>query len=126
MGADGPFDCYVQLPCGAPALTRGAADDLVVRMDVLAAVADRLTPTASVMLGLDDFHRPDEPEPGGLAPDLLVAVAAVLLEDLGRPAARLAVLPVAELCRRPAAAPAGTARRALQWEMPTPPLVSAP
>jgi len=139
LPAAGPFDCYVQLPCtaGAPvAPGRVAAPDLVCRIDALAAVAGRLRPDASVILGVD--------EPGGLSPglpaagsptagsptgaspagaDLLAAVALALLEDLGRSATRLAVLPVAELCRPPAeAGGAGPA----QWEMPTPPLVSAP
>jgi hypothetical protein len=108
----GPFDCYVQLPCRpSPAGRRDglSASDLVCRIDALAAVAGQLGPDASVILGVDDDA------------DLLAAVALALLEDLGRPATRLAVLPVEDLCR-PAAAPVG----APQWEMPTPPLVSAP
>ena len=101
--SDRPLDCYVQLP--------GAASDLMGRIDALAAVAGRLRSTASVILGVDE------------ADALLAAVALALLEELGRPATRLAVLPVADLCRPPEA---GTPVGAAQWEMPTPPLVSAP
>ena len=128
---DDRFDCYVQLPCAAPAPRSSgpaadpgtapggrAPDDLICRIDRLAAVADRLGPKASVLLGVDETDPSAAPEPGALAPDLLAAVALALLEDLGRPAARVAVLPVADLCRR--------AGEAVQWEMPTPPLVSAP
>lgn len=120
--ATGPFDCYVQLPCavGSPAAApagattaRVGAPDLVCRIDALAAVAGRLRADASVILGIDE----------SAGPDLLAAVALALLEELGRPATRVAVLPVADLCRAPEAGPAvGTA----QWEIPTPPLVSAP
>ena len=108
---DGLFDCYVQLPgAGRPAPVVGPTSDLIDRIDALAAVAGRLRADASVILGVDD------------ATDLLAAVALALLEDLGRSATRLVVLPVADLCRPPDAAPP----RAVQWEMPTPPLVSAP
>ncbi len=99
---NGPFDCYVQLPCGEKAV------DLVCRTDTLAAVACRLRPNASVLLAVEE---PDSP------PDLLAAVALALLEDLGRSATRLAVVPLESLCRPDPA---------VQWEMPTPPLVSAP
>jgi len=130
-GPDGPFDCYVQLPCGAmpagtgarPAVVgRRAADDLVCRMDMLAAVAAALRPAASVILAVGETRLPAEAGPDAPASDLLAAVALALLEDLGRPTARVAVLPVAELCRPPAE----MALAAAQWEMPTPPLVSAP
>ena len=105
-GPDRPLDCYVQLPCrtgdvGGSAQTAGS--DLLDRIDALAAVAARLGPTASVLLGVDET----DPAPvgtGRLAPDLLAAVALALLEDLGRPAARVAVLPVADLCRAPVGA----------------------
>jgi len=107
---EGPFDCYVQLPCATGRADRLSGPDLVCRIDALAAVAGRLGPDASVILGVD-----------GTA-DLLAAVALALLEDLGRPATRVAVLPVADLCPPAAPAPVG----APQWEMPTPPLVSAP
>lgn len=127
--AAGPFDCYVQLPCagdGSPG--HRAADDLVCRIDTLAAVAERLQPNASIVLAVDEADLSAGPQAGGLAPDLLAAVALALLEDLGRPTARLAVLPVAEMCRRastPAALGALVAAGS-QCEMPTPPLVSAP
>jgi hypothetical protein len=125
-----PFDCYVQLPCaeattaGSGISARGAGqigtadrrppEDLVCRIDRLAAVASRLGPNASVLIGVEEADLSAAPQPGALAPDLLAAVALALLEDLGRPAARVAVLPVADLCRP------------VQWEMPTPPRVSAP
>jgi hypothetical protein len=118
-GVDGPLDCYVQLPCGSR-----AAEDLVCRMDALAAVAGRLRPNASVILAVEDAE-PFGPWAGSLAPDLLAAVALALLEDLGRPTARVAVLRVADLCRPPVEAPVVVTRPA-QWEIPTPPLVSAP
>jgi hypothetical protein len=130
-----PFDCYVQLPCGraepgggAGTGDRGgpgprrAVEDLVGRIDALAAVAGRLRPTASILLGVDESGPSDGPGSRTLAPDLLAAVALALLEDLGRPKARVAVLPVADLCRPWAGAPLDD----VQWEMPTPPLVSAP
>jgi hypothetical protein len=136
--ADGPFDCYVQLPCALPervttaelrsSTGRRSTDDLICRIDALAAVAARLRPNASVLLALDDPNA-STARPDILAPDLLAAVALALLEDLGRPAARLAVIPLAQLFR-----PAPTPTRfdslvvgaAAPWEMPTPPLVSAP
>ena len=106
----GPFDCYVQLPCAA-------TDELTCRVDNLAAVAAYLRPDASVLLGVES----------GLAPDLLAAMALALLEELGRPAARVAVLSVAALCRpAPAFTRLDPVVGATQWEMPTPPLVSAP
>jgi hypothetical protein len=104
------FDCYVQLPCDQGA----AAQDLAWRIEALAAVARRLGPAASVLFAVGESDPPADPRTRGLAPDLLAAVALVLLEDLGRPTARVAVLPVEALCRAP------------QWEMPTPPLVPAP
>jgi hypothetical protein len=116
----GPFDCYVQLPCAA-------TDSLTCRVDTLAAVVAYLRPDASVLLGMDDAPGSAGAQPGRLAPDLLAAVALALLEDLGRPAARVAVLSLDALCR-----PAPIFTRidpvvgATQWEMPTPPLVSAP
>ena len=116
----GPFDCYVQLPCAA-------TDELTCRVDNLAAVAAYLRPDASVLLGVEDADTAAGPQRGRLAPDLLAAMALALLEDLGRPAARVAVLSVAALCR-----PAPVFTRidpvvgATQWEIPTPPLVSAP
>jgi hypothetical protein len=91
----GPFDCYVQLPCAAGRANR----DLVCRIDALAAVAARLGPDASVILGVDG------------AADLLAAVALALLEDLGRPSTRLVVLPVEDLCRPAAPVPVDA-----QWE----------
>ena len=117
--AGGPFDCYVQLPCAA---------GLVCRMDTLAAVAARLGPNASVLLGVEDTDPAATGQPGGrLAPDLLAAVALALLEDLGRPATRVAVLSVGDLCRpAPAFTRIDPVVGATQWEMPTPPLVSAP
>ena len=137
----GPFDCYLQLPCGPmgpDGIGRGVAPELVCRIDGLAAVAGRLQPNASVLLGIDD----DEPS-GDLLPgdhpvsgnpvvageqpagDLFAAVALALLEDLGRPAARIAVLSVADLCRPPEEG-AAVVPAAVQWETPTPPRVSAP
>jgi hypothetical protein len=130
-----PFDCYVQLPCGRAENGGGAGtggrggpgagravEDLVSRIDALAAVAGRLGPTASVLLGVDESGPSGGPGSGTLAPDLLAAVALALLEDLGRPTARVAVLPVAVLCRPPMGRPFDN----VQWEMPTPPLVWAP
>jgi hypothetical protein len=114
----GPYDCYVQLPC---------ADGLVCRIDTLAAVAARLGPNATVLFGTDDTDPSARPQPGALAPDLLVAVALALLEDLDRPAARVAVLSVRDLCRpAPAFTRIDPVVGATQWEIPTPPLVSAP
>lgn len=115
---DGPFDCYVQLPC---------ADGLVCRIDTLAAVARRLGPDASVLLGVEDVDPGARPQRGAAAPDLLEAMALALLEDLGRPATRVAVLSVGDLCRpAPAFTRIDPVVGATQWEMPTPPLVSAP
>jgi hypothetical protein len=106
----GPFDCYVQLPCAA-------VDKLTCRVDTLAAVVAYLRPEASVLLGVED----------GLAPDLLEVMALALLEDLGRPAARVAVLSLAALCRpAPAFTRLDPVVGATQWEIPTPPLVVAP
>lgn len=115
----GPFDCYVQLPC---------ADDLVCRIDMLAAVVAQLRPNASVLLGVEESKSAARgPQPDGLAPDLLAAVALALLEELGQPAARVTVLSVDDLCRpAPAFARIDPVVGATQWEMPTPPLVSAP
>jgi hypothetical protein len=113
----GPFDCYVQLPC---------ADGLVCRMDTLAAVAGRLGPNASVLLGVEDTD-PSAPRAGALAPDLLAAVALALLEDLGLPTTRVAVLSVGDLCRpAPGFTRIDRVVGVSQWEIPTPPLVSAP
>jgi len=136
----GPFDCYVQLPCGeAEARPRGSrpghrrdrsargADELMCRVDELAAVAAYLRPNASVLLGVEDVDPVAGVQPGALAPDLLAAVALALLEDLGRPAARVAVLSMADLCRpAPAFTRIDPVVGATQWEIPTPPLVSAP
>jgi hypothetical protein len=131
-GPAGPFDCYLQLPCGprnCDGRGRMAAPDLVCRIDGLAAVARLLRPDASIILGVEDgipgVEDGDVSAPTA-AGDLLVAVALALLEDLGRPAARIAVLPVAELCQAPEESGVGTIAPAVQWEMPTPPLVSAP
>ena len=105
-------------------------------MDTLAAVAGRLAPTASVLLGVDEAGPSGADSGHGLAPDLLAAVAVALLEDLGRPTTRVAAVPMAQLCRpagaqtvtggTPGAAAAGALPGAAQWEIPTPPLVSAP
>jgi hypothetical protein len=134
--AGGPFDCYVQLPCaqtGAGATgNRRVPDDLICRVDALAAMADRLTPTASILLAVEESDSTAAMRRDLLAPDLLAAVALALLEDLGRSASRLAVVPAADLCRRsPSAGAVAASVEALvppagQWEMPTPPLVSAP
>lgn len=114
----GPFDCYVQLPC---------ADGLVCRIDTLAAVAVRLGPNASVLLGVEDSDPSGGSPRGTTAPDLLEAMALALLEDLGRPAARVTVLSVVDLCRpAPAFTRIDPVIGATQWEIPTPPLVSAP
>ena len=102
----GPVDCYLQLPCA------GAATDLICRTDTLAAVAGRLRPNASIFLAID--------ERATLPSDLLASVALALLDDLGRPAARLAVVPLS------AFVPVDALLDLRQWEMPTPPLVSAP
>ena len=114
----GPFDCYLQLPC---------ADGLVCRIDTLAAVAGRLGPDASVLLGVEDGQPGARSQRGATAPDLLEAMALALLEDLGRPATRVAVVSVGDLCRpAPAFTRMDPVLGATQWEMPTPPLVSAP
>ena len=116
--ADGPFDCYVQLPC---------ADGLMCRIDTLAAVAVRLGPNASVLLGVEDSDPGAGSLRGTTAPDLLEAMALALLEDLGRPAARVTVLSVVDLCRpAPAFTRIDPVIGATQWEIPTPPLVAAP
>jgi hypothetical protein len=124
----GPFDCYVQLPCvAAEAMPRPGAEELICRVETLAAVAVYLRPNASILLGIEDSDPVAGPQPGALAPDLLEAVALALLEDLGRPAARVAVLSVEDLCRPgPAFTRIDPVVGATQWEMPTPPLVSAP
>jgi len=117
---DGPFDCYVQLPSPGD-------DELMGRVDALAAVAASLRPNASVLLGVEDTGPASGARPDRLAPDLLVAVALALLEDLGRPAARVAVLSMAALCRpAPAFTRLDPVVGATQWDIPTPPLVSAP
>ena len=117
---EGPFDCYLQLPCAQ-------ARSLMGRVDSLAAVATYLRPNASVLLGVEDTDPATAPPAGALAPDLLAAVALALLEDLGRPTARVAVLSVESLCRpAPAFARIDPVVGATQWETPTPPLVSAP
>jgi hypothetical protein len=124
--ASGPFDCYVQLPCGpTEPVGRIPAPDLVCRIDALAAVAGRLQPNASIILGVDDGEASGPSEPVRAGGDLLAAVALALLEDVGRPAARIAVLPVSDLCR-PAEEGGAAVIRLAQWEIPTPPLVSAP
>ena len=117
---EGPFDCYVQLPCAG-------AGSLMCRVDALAAVASHLRANASVLLGVEDTDMAPASPAGAIAPDLLAAVALALLEDLGRPAARVAVLSMDTLCRpAPAFARIDPVVGATQWEMPTPPLVSAP
>lgn len=132
VGADGG--------CQAPRPGRRATDDLVCRADALAAVADRLKPNASILLAVDEPDSSDssDAQRRPLAPDLLAAVALALLEDLDRPTSRLAVVPLAALATRapattqhgaPVAAPQAPVDALLdltQWEMPTPPLVSAP
>jgi hypothetical protein len=90
-------------------------------------VAAHLRPNASVLLGFEDPDPATASQAGGLAPDLLAAVALALLEELGRPAVRVAALSVGDLCRAaPAFARIDPVVGATQWEMPTPPLVSAP
>lgn len=121
--SQGPVDCYLQLPCA------GTATDLVCRTDTLAAVASRLRPDASVLLAVDEPDPTDWPSTT-LAPDLLAAVAVALLEDLGRPSSRLAVVPLAAFARLTPAALVHDADEVVldltQWEIPTPPLVPAP
>jgi hypothetical protein len=123
------FDCYVQLPCGptvpGPLGRMTAARDLVGRIDTLAAVCGRLRPNASIILGVEDGDGSGPAGPATAASDLLAAVALVVLDDLGRSAARIAVLSVVDLCRAPEEGGVAVIR-AVQWEMPTPPLVSAP
>jgi hypothetical protein len=150
----GPFDCYVQLPCAvtapslppaagtggggqAPQPGRRATDDLVCRTDALAAVADRLKPNASILLAVDEPDSSDA-QHRTLPSDLLAAVALALLEDLDRPTSRLAVVPLAAFATRTtgttqhdavvaaAQTPVDAVLDLTQWEMPTPPLVSAP
>jgi hypothetical protein len=106
-----PVDCYLQLPCA------GAATDLICRTDTLAAVAGRLRPTASILLAVADPGS----QPVAVAADLLASIALALLEELGRPPGRLAVVPLAAFV--PVDVPVLDLP---QWEMPTPPLVSAP
>jgi hypothetical protein len=122
------YDCYVQLPCGptiAGLQGRVTAPDLVCRIDTLAAVCGRLRPNASIILAVEDGGGSGPPGPAPAADDLLAAVALALLDDLGRPAARIAVMSVVDLCRAPEEGGVAVIR-AVQWEMPTPPLVSAP
>jgi len=125
--APSPATCSCPAPERRPGVAPGRAPRRASRSSCagstrLAAVAGRSGPTASILLGVNESGPSDDPGSGTLATDLLAAVALALLEDLGRPAARVAVLPVADLCR-----PWAQARLDdLQWEMPTPPLVSAP
>ncbi len=96
----GGIDCYVQLPgrgCdqvstmpAAASLGRGY---LVGRLDLLALLARRLSPLATVLLAVEE---PDPFHPGS-PHDLLAALAAVVLEDAGRPNVRVVVLPAEEL-----------------------------
>lgn len=92
----GGIDCYVQLPGGtvpaAPALGRNG---LVGRLDLLALMARRLSPTATVILAVDD----SEPSQTGGSNDLLAALAMVVLEEAGREKVRVVVLPATEVSR---------------------------
>jgi hypothetical protein len=120
------FDCYVQLPGSTmPGVGRIAAPDLVCRIDTLAAVAGRLRANAAIILGVEDGDGSGLPLPVSAAGDLLAAVALALFEDLDRPAARIAVMSVLDLCRPPEEGGVAVIP-AVQWEIPTPPLVSAP
>jgi len=74
----GPLDCYLQMP--DPTLS--------ARVDVLAGIAPRLGRGATVLLAVEE---------GAAAPDLLAAMAQVVLEDAGRGDARVSVVPVTYL-----------------------------
>ncbi len=97
--SEGPFQCYVQLPWSSPpgraAAPTWMSDALVPRLELLAAVASRLAPRASVLLALDgsDTHN------AGAATGLLEALALVVLEECGRPEACVSTVPAAELGR---------------------------
>ena len=101
----GPLQCYAQLPW-LPHPGGGDAfpmlDCLAARLDLLAAVAPRLGPEAAVVLAVEDAD-PRRPEANA---DLLSALALVILEDSGRPEARVMTVPAAELCASSEARPA--------------------
>jgi len=82
-----PVDCYLQLPAAG-----GAGRDLAARLDALVAVAARLDRRASVLLAVDDGDAGR-----AVSDELLVALAQVVLEDYGRPEARVTAVAVAEL-----------------------------
>lgn len=75
----GPVSCYVQMPTGHQGLS--------ARVDQLVGVAPRLGEGATVLLAVDDDS----------TPELLAALAAVVLEDIGRTDARIAVIPAGDL-----------------------------
>lgn len=76
----GPVSCYVQMP--------NVRHGLSARVDQLAGVAPRLGEGATVLLAVDD---------DGQTPELLAAMARIVLEDAGRPDARIAVVPAVSL-----------------------------
>ena len=90
----GGIDCYVQLPVGTgaagPVLGRGG---LVGRLDLLALMARRLSPLATVLLAVD---RTDPFEPGS-PDDMLAALALVVLEEAGRDQVKVVVLNVCDI-----------------------------
>jgi len=83
-----PVDCYLQLPA-----TGRPGRDLPTRLDTLVAVAAHLDRRATVLLALDD----NDAGRVAVSAELLVALALVVLEDYGRPDARVAVLTLADL-----------------------------
>src|SRR5919206_2937243 len=71
----GPFHCYVQLPWASPPGVAAGwlPDGLGARVDLLAAVAPRLSPKAVVVLAVDD----GDTERAEASADLLSALAMV-------------------------------------------------
>lgn len=100
----GGIDCYVQLPSGqaptAPVVGRGG---LVGRLDLLALIARRLSPEATVLLAVDGGGTPGPRS----SDDLLSTLAGVVLEQAGRPHVRVEIVPAGELTAGVTTAPSG-------------------
>lgn len=91
----GEVACYVQLPWSADdGGCEPLRDGLAGRLDLLAAVAPSLAPRATVLLAVAD----DSLGRFGTSPELLAAIATVMLEDLACDA-RVVALPASELAR---------------------------
>jgi len=91
------IDCYVQLSGGTAGPGLGRAG-LVGRLDLLALLARRLSPLATVLLVVNES---DSLQPGSPS-DMLAALALVVLEEAGRDRVRVVVLPAEELSGAPA------------------------